>query len=216
MISRHSYYELGFKRQWMATPWLALTREGESGSGLTGLESALPAVDDLDPLQYHVFIAILPELQHELDNSQGVRTDGRGGVQPLDRPSRVNSGEIACPAGYEKQSVGNAGGVLCTDGTNAWGPFTEAMVEKCIQWGGGVQACRSDRWSLRLAERARGTGQCAIGASFDSALRYCVEGDDAFGPFPESMVARCITAGGGETTCRSARWSRQFLGSLLR
>jgi hypothetical protein len=88
-------------------------------------------------------------------------------------------------------------------------------VEKCLSWGGGETACRSDRWGLQLALNARGEGLCPVGASFDQPTAYCVEGTNAFGPFPKALVDKCIASGGGETTCRSARWNRDFLLRLL-
>lgn len=41
---------------------------------------------------------------------------------------------------------------LCSDGTNAYGPFSAAHVEKCQKTGGG-RACSSLRWSLSFAEK---------------------------------------------------------------
>lgn len=35
----------------------------------------------------------------------------------------------------------------CTEGEDAFGPFPPALVDKCIQWGGGETACRSARWN---------------------------------------------------------------------
>lgn len=124
-------------------------------------------------------------------------------------------GAIECPAGYSLKNVGTQGGRICSDGVNAWGPFTASMVAKCLSWGGGDVACNSDRWSEQLALSARGTGLCPAGATYDDATTYCVEGVNAFGPFPRALVEKCIQAGGGETTCQSARWNRNFLRSLL-
>ncbi len=123
-------------------------------------------------------------------------------------------GKMECPTGYVLQSVGTRGGQICSDGVNAWGPFTQAMVQQCLAWGGGEQACRSDRWSEELTLRARGTGICPNGAVYDVASSYCVEGDEAFGPFPSSLVAKCEAAGGG-SACRSSRWSRSLLLRLM-
>lgn len=123
-------------------------------------------------------------------------------------------GEVACPTGYALTNVGDEGGQYCTDGPNVWGPFTQKMVSKCKSWGGGG-ACNSQRWSTALYLGARGTALCMDGASYDSLTWYCVEGQDAFGPFPEDLIQRCIQWGGGETACRSARWNRDFLAALL-
>jgi hypothetical protein len=123
-------------------------------------------------------------------------------------------GEIACPADYHPEAVGR--GVMCIgdDGANAWGPYTQAMVAGC-RGGGGGRVCDSDRWAASFAKRLRGDGACPVGARFDAVTGYCAEGESAFGPFPADVVARCVRSGGGETTCRSARWNRFFLARLL-
>lgn len=122
-------------------------------------------------------------------------------------------GEIACPDGYELEEIGTEGGKYCTNGADVWGPFTQAMTDKCLAWGGG-DACHTDRWAKSLAVSARGTGMCPLGAAYDPQTTYCVEGINAFGPFPEPLVEKCIQYGGGETACRSARWNRNFLAAL--
>lgn len=131
-----------------------------------------------------------------------------GGVTPEPLPI----GKIACPEGFTLESVGSAGGALCVNNEHAIGPFTQKMVDKCLGWGGG-DACRSDRWAVRLAKSARGVGLCPDGASYDSLTTYCVEGANAFGPFPAELVDACEAAGGGES-CQSARWNRDFLARL--
>lgn len=130
-------------------------------------------------------------------------------------------GEIACPGGFRVLPVGTVGGKVCGDGAsldatqNILGPFTRAMVDKCVGWGGGAP-CNAERWGKAMALSARGTGACPAGAAWDPETTYCAEGNDAFGPFPAPLVAKCIAAGGGETTCRAGRWSRSFLAGLLR
>lgn len=124
-------------------------------------------------------------------------------------------GAIECPEGYTLENVGSQGGRMCTDGVNVWGPFTKAMVTKCLDWGGGDVSCNSDRWNRDLALSTRGTGLCPDGASFDTQTGYCAEGINAFGPFPAPLIEKCESAGGGSSACRSARWNRDFLRSLL-
>jgi hypothetical protein len=80
MVSREHYYERGWRRQWMPTPWIKLVRD-ETGS-IVGVESALPAVDDLDPRQYSVRIEVPREIAVEIE--QAVATDGAGGIAELD------------------------------------------------------------------------------------------------------------------------------------
>lgn len=56
----------GYLRQWMATPWVRVTRDA-SGK-ITDAVSLLPAVDDMDPMnaQFQVTMMILPEVVREL------------------------------------------------------------------------------------------------------------------------------------------------------
>lgn len=142
-----------------------------------------------------------------------------GSQKPIDsRPLPKPVGAIECPNGYDLTPIGSAGGTICTNGTDVWGPFTEAMIKKCISWSAaGPQAeidCRSDRWAKSLAVNARGTALCPIGAEFDNLTGYCSEGDNAFGPFPAALVRQCTAAGGG-SACTKPRWSKKFLRSIL-
>lgn len=52
-----------------------------------------------------------------------------------------------CLTGTSRTSTG-----LCSDGSNAYGPFSIAHVENCQKAGGG-KACSSLRWSLSFAEK---------------------------------------------------------------
>lgn len=56
----------GFPRQWMATPWLKVTRD--SAGKVTRVVSLLPALDDMDPFNpsFRVTLAILPEVVREM------------------------------------------------------------------------------------------------------------------------------------------------------
>lgn len=56
----------GFPRQWMATPWLKVTRD-DSGK-VTDVEDMIPAIDDLDPFngEYQTTLAIPEEIVHDL------------------------------------------------------------------------------------------------------------------------------------------------------
>ena len=142
------------------------------------------------------------------------RAGGTPGAQYT--PSKPKTlAPIGCPDGYTLKTIGVEGGRMCSDGTNAWGPFTSAMVADCERFGGGP-SCKSDRWSERMALNLRGVGICPKGASFDDSTSYCAEGINAFGPFPKALVDKCIAAGGGDQTCRSARWNLNFLRNLLR
>ncbi len=121
-------------------------------------------------------------------------------------------GRIECPATYQLQTINGAGGRLCVNAqtSDAWGPFTRGMVQKCKSWGGG-SACDTDRWHRDLAVTAYGGGSCPEGATLDGPTGYCVEGTDAFGPFPRRMIDTCIQKGGGTQACNSARWNLSFM-----
>lgn len=118
-------------------------------------------------------------------------------------------GPVECPAGYQLETVGSAGGEYCSDGVNVWGPFTQSMTSKCQAWGGG-SACLTLRWAESLFLSTRGTALCPAGAQYDTLTSYCVEGQDAFGPFPQALVDECELRGGG-SACVTARWNRNFL-----
>jgi hypothetical protein len=70
MVSLENFYDLERPREWMATPWLNL-RKDASGK-ITDIISKSPMIDDLDPFngKYHIKIAILPEIQKELDKNE--------------------------------------------------------------------------------------------------------------------------------------------------
>lgn len=123
-------------------------------------------------------------------------------------------GRVECPTGYHLEAVGRGSLCVSDDGTNAWGPYTRAMVERCVAAGGG-RVCETDRWAAGFAKQIRGDGACPLGARFDAVTGYCAEGESAFGPFPSDVIDRCVRAGGGEATCRSSRWNRFFLARLL-
>ena len=75
-----SWFNAGFLRKWMATPWIYLQRDTESGSPST-VQPALPAIDDLDPTNYYVTLSIPAEIVDEVNAGQGVVTDGLGSVK---------------------------------------------------------------------------------------------------------------------------------------
>jgi hypothetical protein len=129
---------------------------------------------------------------------------------PFGQAPSQNYGKIQCPSGYTLTTINAAGGRLCLGGGNAWGPFSQGMIAKCQSWG-GQDACSTNRWAENLARAAYGSGRCPVGASVDGQTGYCIEGNDAFGPFPPAMVDKCIEKNGGPTTCASARWSANFM-----
>jgi uncharacterized protein YvpB len=118
----------------------------------------------------------------------------------------LEQGAIWCPAGTSYDATYR----LCASATEAIGPFTSIMIERCRDAGGG-DACANTRWSAALARSTRGTGACPPGAVMDNYLGFCVEGQSVFGPFSASMVAACKDGGGG-SACETMRWARASLG----
>ncbi len=56
----------GYPRQWMATPWLRVRRDGNGR--IVSVKSLMPQIDDMDPYNasYRVTLAIMPEVAREL------------------------------------------------------------------------------------------------------------------------------------------------------
>jgi peptidoglycan/xylan/chitin deacetylase (PgdA/CDA1 family) len=126
---------------------------------------------------------------------------------------------------------------FCVDADNAYGPFPEAMLEKCRATGGG-RACDATlaravdgqgqvtipvpRWSKANARYLRGTGRCPIGTTLDAGLGYCTEAvtqsggqiTNAYGPFETALVTKCAARGGG-ASCYLNRWNASFLRTII-
>ena len=168
MVSKEYYYDLELRRQWMATPWIRIKR-GADGL-ISDVEGLLPALDDLDPfVGFYITATIIPEILEEL------------GESPLN--------QFTCPSG----AVPDARLGFCVDpggdmgAGNAYGPFTQAMIESCVEAGYG-SACerqielpveggviKVERWSIRVANSLRGWGLCPQGAKLDTDLSRCIE-----------------------------------------
>lgn len=54
---------------------------------------------------------------------------------------------------------------------------------------------------------------CPSGFSYDAAVRMCTNGQEALGPFPPAMVARCKESGGGPA-CDGLLWNIGFASDL--
>ncbi|GMG87623.1 C39 family peptidase [Biformimicrobium ophioploci] len=116
---------------------------------------------------------------------------------------------------------------FCANEADAFGPFTNAMIGKCVAYGGG-NACTSTytypvqgvdiqvlRWSKSFTQNLRGTGNCP-----DDTVRsptyggHCFEDvpgatNNIYGNFSGDEVTACATLGGG-TACYTNRWSAEF------
>lgn len=166
-----------------------------------------------------------------LDDKTGYCVDSQNAYGPfsfalVDRCKRNGGGPACETARWAKGMVPNRPDVWCPEGTDydydfrmcisqseAVGPFTKAMIDKCVQYGGGQGACGGERWALEFARGIRGSGTCPPGASMDSSRGYCREGTDLFGPFTPSLVSRCKSGGGGDA-CETMRWTESMVPSL--
>jgi len=97
---------------------------------------------------------------------------------------------------------------LCASNTEAVGPFTPEMVQKCKNAGGGP-ACDGAKWGKSFAMSIRGIGDCMAGSTYDSSIDACVAGNDVYGPFYKTHVQKCKDVGGG-SACEGMRWSKSF------
>ena len=100
-------------------------------------------------------------------------------------------------------------------------------------------ACSAGNYELRVDGSQPGvptpppvaapvTFSCPDGAAFESKLGFCADTQNAFGPFPDAMVAECKRLGGGEpctetqpvgfaqgkVTMDLSRWSKTFAQGL--
>jgi hypothetical protein len=98
-----SWYNAGYRRKWMATPWIYLTRDG-SGSP-TDVSVTLPEIDDLDPTNYFVTIAIPHEITAEMNSGKGVATDGKGQVVGISSSGAPASNVTNVPGSCRKLKV---------------------------------------------------------------------------------------------------------------
>jgi hypothetical protein len=107
----------------------------------------------------------------------------------------------ACPEGTEFLTSHR----LCVSETEAVGPFTQAMIDKCIKFGGGAGPCYGDRWTRKFAQAIRGTSDCMPGAYYSSGMKECVSGNYAYGPFSKASVQKCLENGGDKEICGSMK-----------
>ncbi|MEN9826694.1 MAG: hypothetical protein RI953_2439 [Pseudomonadota bacterium] len=90
------WYNKGFRRMWMATPWIYIKRDN---LGLpSNIQVRLPEIDDLDPTNYYVTVSIPGEIMKEVAANKGLVTDGKGEVKPFmasPAPSKNDSPDLA-------------------------------------------------------------------------------------------------------------------------
>ena len=116
---------------------------------------------------------------------------------------------------------------FCATSADVFGPFTNEMVEKCNQAGGG-SACSNSflyevqghsidvlRWSKSFATSIRGTENCPVGSVRSPSYGgHCFESvssaeNNIYGNFDTNEVAACESLNGG-TACYTNRWSANF------
>ncbi|VXD13638.1 conserved exported hypothetical protein [Planktothrix serta PCC 8927] len=117
------------------------------------------------------------------------------------------------PELIQEKPVNSLGGYFYSNGENAFGPFTQRMVQKCQGLNGG-SVCNTQQWPEALFLKAYGQGRCPDGSRLNQILGYCVEGNQALGPFSKELVATCKDADGGDA-CQSTRWGSSFLYKLI-
>lgn len=115
----------------------------------------------------------------------------------------------------------------CMSNSQAYGPFTMASMQACVDNGGGA-VCTANRatvidgvavampiWSKALAAAATGNGDCPRGAARSMAHRFhCTENvtrngvaeTDVYGPFGTALVNACLARSGNAAYCRGNRW----------
>lgn len=213
MVSREYYYDLGLRRQWMATPWIKVERDAQTGE-LVDVVGLMPEIDDLDLFTgYFVTVSIMPELLAEVEGPASTR--------------------LFCPAGAEPNTQLGVCVTQLSGEPVALGPFSAKMEEECAARYG--EACEGrlslsgegpgqrdysvtlPAWPLNLYSALRGDSTCPRGLSLDASIGRCVQAasasgsgrDEVFGPFEVELVARCQVSGGGNA-CATARWSRGF------
>lgn len=142
------WYNKGYRRKWMATPWVYLQRD--STGAPHDIKVRLPEIDDLDPTNYYVTLTIPSEILNEVRTNKGIITDGKGNIQPFVFDSKIGNTKTACgkikitdpsdPAGVNvRQFPGGTIQCLVPNGTSAELISTEGMWSKVKIDCGGTQ-----------------------------------------------------------------------------
>ena len=125
-----------------------------------------------------------------------------------------------CPDGATYDSATTT----CVTATNAFGPFTQAMVSACQNAGAGAsctatysyllngRAISLPRYARQFATNLRGTGSCPVGAVRSATYGgHCFEQNTSGGPnnvlgnFTLEEVAKCEAQSAGKM-CYTNRW----------
>lgn len=73
-----AWYQRGYLRKWMPTPWLS--PQVDSNMRLQTFSVSLPAIDDLDPINYYIRLGVPAEIMKEYKSGKGFASDGKGKV----------------------------------------------------------------------------------------------------------------------------------------
>jgi murein DD-endopeptidase MepM/ murein hydrolase activator NlpD len=141
------------------------------------------------------------------DTTDEDTSTGEGCPEPQIPPMLVDDPAVFCADGFSFDQSYR----LCVSETEAIGPFPPAMVAACEACGG--VDCTGSRWPADQARGLRGADMCWPGTMPLDPI--CVDDEHGWGPFTPSMVAGCKAAGGGDVTCESMRWARDFAENLL-
>jgi len=79
-----SWYKLGFKRKFMSTSWMNIFRDPPRVGTAYDVSIEVPAIDDLDPTNYYVTLAVPAEVWTEYKNQQGKVLDREGNQVPME------------------------------------------------------------------------------------------------------------------------------------
>lgn len=196
----------------------------DPGDTTTGLTLARPAGLDLRSASYHCPAGLRYDAEYHLCVSE---REALGPFTPVmvNRCRRYGGGAGCDAERWAVQFARSLRGrafcqpgsrfdldrLVCRTETEAYGPFTTAMVEQCrAQTGAGVSGCDRMRWNLSLAPPPDGLElpgaqiYCPAGTTYDPAARLCHDGSRALGPFSRRMVAGCLQTGG--EGCDSDLW----------
>ena len=118
-----------------------------------------------------------------------------------------------CPSGNTAFYAPDFQGTFCGKNDKVLGPFPRAMVNRCRSLNLPEQ-CEGSVWNMASVKATWGLGRCPLGTSLSTEIGYCVDDSDVYGPFSIDLINKCEEFGGGPA-CRTMRWSKTYLHSLL-
>lgn len=126
--------------------------------------------------------------------------------------AHAQSQSVSCGFGQAPLPVASTGKFLCTNGTDAFGPFPYMMRSECEALA--QPFCSTQAWPIFVAITLRGYDVCPRGSLPEPKTPYCGDATHLYGPFSEDLRAKCRAEGGG-TSCESNAYSRNFALDLL-